>query len=346
MKRLPVLKSQWLYEQIKQDTQLNSKSWNPEFSLPSTLNWMQALAHEIISEHGETSVEQFLQCRSNFAKSVKPLERKTSLAPIFGSLFHALTFDVTLISMAEAQSCRPWTLPSAIVTWYYAVYNAFRCVVAASLGDNPPETHAGLQKSLFGSNIRPNLPHPFNMIATYEHNEDYNILLPCYPEIVSSKLEESFTRIRSQSQGMIFSYLKGTAAWEVESRKSQIKQELKIKDFRTKQAQHDRNEKLRKKLPEVNFLNCAFRYRGKANYRDSIFLTYGQNDSRIGDSFVEALGTVAQFAFLCGLAYAERRVGKKSTRDFLIDVSHHFRGQANASPNERFCDELLHSFSN
>lgn len=339
------MESQWLYEQIKNDTQLNSKSWNPEFSLPSTLNWMQALAYEITSEYGETSIEQFIQCRSSFAKKVKPLGRQTPLAPIFGSLFHALTFNVTLISMTEAQLCRPWIFPSAIVSWYYTVYNAFRCIVASSLGENPPEKHAALQKCLFGTNIRPNLPHPFNMLATYEHNEDYDILLPSYPETASSKLEETFTQTRSQSQGMIFSYLKGTASWEVDSRKPQIKKDLKVENFRTKEAREGRNEKLRKNLPEVNFLHCAFRYRGKANYRDSIFLTYGQDDSRISGLFVESLETVARFAFLCGLAYAERRVGKKSAKDFLIDVSRHFRGRVNASSKEKFWDELLSEFS-
>ena len=332
------MQRQWLHEQISQSI---NKSWNPEFSLPSTLNWMHALAHEIEQEHGTRPVDQFVQLRSHFISKVTPLERKSSLTHhIFGSLFHALTFSLTLTSMVESQPCRPWMFPTAIIAWYYATYNAFRSVVAAS-GTTPPDNHTGLQRCLFGTTIRPKLPHPFDMVATYEHNEDYKSLLPYYPETVSEKLEQTFISLRPQSQGMLLAYLNGTTTWEVEDIKPQLKRDLKVNNFRTKGAQQARNERLKKKLPEINFLHCAFRYRGKANYRDSIFLAYGREDSRISIAFIESLETSARFAFLCGLAYAERRIGKDTTKDFLVDLSHHFRGQVQATPRERIWDVIL-----
>jgi hypothetical protein len=140
---------------------------------------------------------------------------------------------------------------------------------------------------------------------------------------------------------MLLTYLKGTAAWEVDKKKEELKKRDKFKDFRGKEARGKRNQQLQKNLPEINFLHCASRYRGKANYRDSIFLTYGQDDSRISLDFLEALETTARFAFLCGLAYSERRIGKFYTKDFLVDVSLHFRGQTHASQREKIWDGVL-----
>lgn len=335
------MQPQWLYQQIQQENQLDNKKWNPEFSLPSTLNWMQALSLEIAQEHGSTPTAQFTSCQSRFATSVTHLGRKTALAPIFGPLFHSLTFAIILTSMVETQTCRPWTFPSAIISWYYAMYNAFRSIVGASSGKKAPETHAGLQNCLLGPNIRPKLPYPFDMVAMYERNEDYRIELPSYPAVTTTPLEQVFTKSRPQAQGMLFAYLKGTATWEVGKKKEELKKQHKLPNFRSKEAQDKRNDQLQKNLREINFLHCAFRYRGKSNYRDNIFLAYGHNDSRISLDFLEALETTARFAFLCGLAYSERRIGKSHTNDFLVDVFHHFRGQANASPREKVWDALL-----
>ncbi len=339
------MQSQWLYQQIQQENQLDNKKWKPEFSLPSTLNWMQALSFEITQEHGTTSTSQFASCQSIFDKSVTRLERKIALAPIFEPLFHSLTFAITLTSMVEDRTCRPWTFPSAIISWYYATYNAFRSIIEAS-GTDAPDHHAGLQRCLFGNNIRPKLPHPFNMVAVYKRNEEYSIELPSHTtEVVTVPLEQAFLNSHPQAQGMLLAYLKGTATWEVNKKKETLlKENSKFKDFRGKEAQNQRNKQLQKKLPEVNFMHCAFRYRGKANYRDGIFLTYGSDDSRISLDFIKALETAAHFAFLCGLAYSEQRIGKSHTKNFLIDISQYFRGQSYASPEEKIWDEVLSSY--
>lgn len=191
-------------------------------------------------------------------------ERKTALAPIFGPLFHSLTFAVTLTSIVETQTCRPWIFPSGIISWYYATYNAFRSIVEAS-GTEAPDNHTGLQKCLLGTNIRPKLPYPFDMVAMYERNEDYRIELPSNPTVTTTSLDQTFTQSRPQTQGMLLTYLKGTAAWEVDKKKEELKKRDKFKNFRGKEARGKRNQQLQKNLPEINFLHCASRYRGKAN---------------------------------------------------------------------------------
>ena len=158
------MQPQWLYQQIQQEKQLDQKELRTEFSLPSTLNWMQALSLEIVQEHGSTATAQFASCQSRFSTSVTCHEHKTALAHIFGPLFHSLTFAVTLTSIVETQTCRPWIFPSGIISWYYATYNAFRSIVEA-LGTEAPDNHTGIQKCLLGTNIRPKLPYPFDMVA-------------------------------------------------------------------------------------------------------------------------------------------------------------------------------------
>ena len=337
------MQSQWLYQHIQAENQQFKRKWDPNFSLPSTLNWMQSLSLEITQSHGSSPIAQFISCQSQFASTLRPLENSASLPSIFGSLFHSLTFASTLTSMVEAQPCRPWTFPTAIVAWYYATYNAFRAIVGVS-GNFPPETHAGLQRCLYGSQIRPKLPHPFNMVAKYQNNEDYTLELPNYPGVEPADLAATFLQTQQQTQGMLLSYLKETVAWEVDKHKDNLRKDRKITGFRKKVDREARNQRLQNRLSEVNFLHCAFRYRGKANYRDSIFLAYGQEDSRISLAFMEALESAAKFAFLCGLAYAECRIGKSYSQAFLSDVSHHFRGQSQATPQEKIWEVLLSQY--
>jgi hypothetical protein len=136
---------------------------------------------------------------------------------------------------------------------------------------------------------------------------------------------------------MLLSYLSGTARWEVRRVKERLIADGQVDNFRKKAAREIRNRFLPAK---VNFLNCAFRYRGKANYRDSLFLAYGPEDSSIDSSFVSCLSNIAKFAFLCGLAYAERRVGRRVVNEFLSDVRDNFRGRAVATDRERFYENL------
>lgn len=255
------MQPQWLYQLI----QTSDSKWNPQFSYPSAINWIQALSFEIVQEHGASAIEQFTACRNLFTPTITPRHKNTSLAPVFASLFHSLTFSVSLTSLVEIQTCKPWMFTSAIVTWYYGVYNAFKAILAAHDG-RQTETHAAMQKALFDPDIRAKLPHPFNMIATYQSKEIYSCELPNFADAKNANLVESFAYTRAQAQGMLLSYLKGTADWELGHHKHRLQDKHKLTSFRTKDAQSLRDQHLAKNLPEVNFLHCAFRYRGKAEW--------------------------------------------------------------------------------
>lgn len=330
------MQNHWLYEQIRIEKE--KPDWEPTFALQGALNWMKVLSFEILKEHGASTNEQMKSCKDWFASNVKSKDADVPLAPIFGPLFHSLTFSVSLLSLSEHNVCAPWMFPGAVVSWYYAVYNAFKSILA-SFDGRQTDTHSSMIKALIGPSIRTKLPHPFNMVANRESGETYQVSLPSYPGARRHDLHTTFDDERSTAQGMLLAYLNGTAEWEVKKIKQRIMEESKgkIANFRTKEAKARRD----KHLPaEVNFLNCAFRYRGKANYRDSMFLAYGQDDKRLNSDFILNLGNVARFAFLCGLAYAECRIGKKKIRSFLTDVDVNLRGQVDATTNEKFWTNL------
>ena len=91
---------------------------------------------------------------------------------------------------------------------------------------------------------------------------------------------------------------------------------------------------------EISFLHCAFRYRGKANYRDAIYLTYGSGDLAAAGEFFGDLARCAQFLSLVALAFIERRIGRPHTKAFVDDLKKNLRGVSLATPFELFWDQL------
>ena len=64
----------------------------------------------------------------------------------------------------------------------------------------------------------------------------------------------------------------------------------------------------------------ASRYRGKANYRDAIYLAYGRSVPALLTTFVDDLAVVlAGFAAMAA-AYASRRMGRDLWTSFVNDL--------------------------
>lgn len=88
-------------------------------------------------------------------------------------------------------------------------------------------------------------------------------------------------------------------------------------------AREERNRKLQK---EIGFLHCAFRYRGKANYRDAIYLTYGTREPSAMPNFLEDLAATSKFFVVLALSFAEQQYNTAEVVTFLADVRQHLRG--------------------
>ncbi len=329
----------WLYELLTIEERPDS-----QFAARSTANWARSLALEIVEQHGASPAEQFRSCKDLFEGQPKKSATPPSAA-IFEPLFLSLTCSLTVTSAALPEKARSldWSLPALIVWWYYTHYTAVRAMAVAA-GTVPRDTHSNTIDA-FGGNLLDRMPHPLNMEARWVKNEEFDCRLPGYPEATrgDQKLTGTFSATRSEARGNLLAYLNGEAGRQVEDVKERLLNVLRkehpgLKDFRTKAAREARDQKLQKTV--VNFMDCAFRYRGKANYRDAIYLTYGSQPLAERDELAAALVTSAQFAVLCALAFVRRRVGAKDARNFVEDVARNLRGVGSATSEELFWKDL------
>lgn len=307
----------WLYTEVLKEDDLRV----PTFARQSTINWMKALRFEIINEHGSSTKEQFKSClrqfKAAYPKKLAPLNNSY----IFESLYSSLTGSLALQTSAKNSSKESWMLPSAIVSWYYSVYFSVLSMFG-STGQSVDDNHASVYRA-FGSNLSDQMPHPFNMKATHVKNEDYKSLLPQYPSASRFSLSKNFPESEDAAKGMLLEYLSGNAKYYTWLTKDRILRKADYGDFRTKIAKEERNRQLPR---TVGFMHCAFRYRGKANYRDGIYLTYGKASSDETSAFLEDMKVVSQFAFIAALALAYRSPLKPEVANFLEDIDKNLKG--------------------
>lgn len=150
-------------------------------------------------------------------------------------------------------------------------------------------------------------------------------------EIESLKAGQSFDLTSKPSNsiealGACIAYLSGSAAWwkwktELGVMASREFKALNVTNFRTKAARELRDSRLTGKA--VSFLHQAFRYRGKANYREALFLGYGDNVETLLSGYLDDLATVLRgFVALSG-AFACKRLGSPIWNEFLDDLDAH-----------------------
>jgi hypothetical protein len=127
---------------------------------------------------------------------------------------------------------------------------------------------------------------------------------------------------------MLLAYLRGTATYYTEGVKAALlaSRDFRVngwRDFRGREARRARDARLQQKI--YNFLHVAFRYRGKSNYRDAIFLSYGAQRLEVGRPFIADLAYTARFTTICALAYVEMRAPADYQR-FREDLAQTFDG--------------------
>lgn len=307
----------WLYTEVIKEDDLRV----PTFARQSTINWMKALCFEILNEHGDSAREQFESCirhfKAAYPKRLVPLNKSY----IFESLYSSLSGCLALQTSAKNATKESWMLPNAIVGWYYSVYFSTLSMLG-STGQSVDDNHAAIYRA-FGSNLSEQMPHPLNMTATHVSNEEYLSQLPKYTCSSRFSLSKNFPYSRDAAQGMLLEYLSGTAKYYTWQTKDRLLKRATYNDFRTKVAKEERNKQLPKK---IGFMHCTFRYRGKANYRDGIYLTYGKASADDTKEFLDDLKTVSQFMFVAALALAYRSPLKPDVASFIEDIDKNLKG--------------------
>lgn len=310
-----------LYQRITTQGTLSEPTGVPEphFALPSTVNWMHALAKLVADK------EINFRSASSFYASV---QKRIFTQHEENTIFEQLLFAIHQLSALEALRSVPSKSDVArvgIVGWYYGIYAAASAMVAAQDGSFQDD-HTGTANAWdrqFAATDK--VMSPFSMRVSTLVEASFKT------EIAAIKCGNSYgLKIKStnstEAYGACCEYLSGNAKWwkwkaEENIRASRDFKDLGVDDFRTKAARELRDSRLSGK--SVSFLHQAFRYRGKANYREALFLGYGQNVETLLNEYLDDLTTVLSgFVSMSG-AFACKRLGQKLWNEFLNDVEAH-----------------------
>lgn len=251
---------------------------------------------------------------------------------VFENILMALHNVSALDQMSDEISNKLPIVRSAIVAWYYAIYYASSAMIAATSGSKQ-ETHAATAKVWQRDIVDNNL-----VITPFSLSVNTLIDKQVKEAINSLRDGNTFQLVNTpenpdEAWGAICGYVSGTASyekWKVEERLKTSKEFklLGVSDFRKKVARELRDSKLESGF--VNFLVQAFRYRGKANYRDSIYLSYGEDREDTINDFVKNLRDVSTSYLAMACYYSSRRVEKGVWRHFSEDLKENLTFQVDS----------------
>lgn len=290
----------------------------PMFAFVSTLNWMRALSMLAQSESFESEATALLE-NAHCKRESSPHRQDTA----FAKLFLAQSYLAALRSLKSTNN--PYDIVRlAIVAWYYCTYFSSHAMLAIA-GNNVPEQHAKTASlwlnRLVSAPSKPLVPYPLclhvtSMVKKTVDRECEHLKRGCAQDL------KTRPTTLDQANDAYVTYLKGTADFyrtkeEKKVRESKPFKEGGFRDFRKREARRIRDETLGKR--PVGFLDMAFRYRGKANYRDAIFLSYGQRSPRMPE-FLDDLNVVASAYYDFAQRWVERRTPSADWAHFLDDL--------------------------
>lgn len=307
-----------LYDRIIKQGTINEPDGkpDPQFALPSTVNWMRAL--RILAEDEGIN---FRTAASFYGKEGKRnmdvRVENTVLEQLFLGLHHLSALDQFRGGTTAADYARV-----GVLAWYYGIANAASAMTAAQSGSFQ-EDHAGTAR-LWDEQIasRGLAMAPFSSRVSSLVEKIYKSEVDAFRSASSGKLQ---TRpiTRDDALGAAAGYLSGSAKWyawktEEDLKRNRAYKELGVDNFRTTAARTLRDQWLDRK--PVGFVHQAARYRGKANYREALFLAYGSGTESILSGYVEDMHAVLKAFLAMAGAFASRKLGKDLWSEFVADV--------------------------
>lgn len=289
---------------------------DPTYSLPATLNWMRALA--LLVEDAEISPAKMPECCATIAKGdLSDQAVNTAFEQLLMALHHLASLQAMGTLPKKIDPAR-----SAIVTWYYGIFHAASAMIAAQDGsyqDNHSETANAWDRQFAG---RPYVHSPFGYRVTTLVGKDVDNEILALRGANAFKLDHEPMNTE-QAFGACMSYLKGSAVWRAKYIEEDLKcrelRKLGLANFRTKHAQEIRDDRLRGKA--FGFVHQAFRYRGKASYREALFISYGGHiEAQLGNYDADLFAVLKGFLCMAG-AFCARRIGKELWNAYHDDLT-------------------------
>ncbi|MEO9492022.1 MAG: hypothetical protein ABJM26_00505 [Anderseniella sp.] len=307
-----------LYDRIIKQGTINEPDGkpDPQFALPSTVNWMRALRLLVEEPRMDFATADAFYVKHG-KRSMDVLVQNTVLEQLFLGLHHLSALEQFQKGTKASDYARV-----GILAWYYGISNAASAMTAAQSGSFQ-EDHAGTAR-LWDSEIasRGLAMAPFNWRVGSLVEKTYKPEIACYKNGSRGKLLSKPTT-KTEALGAAAEYLSGSASWYGWLAKEDLKKTSNFKalggvDFRTKVARELRDQRLSRK--SVGFLHQASRYRGKANYREALFLAYGASTETYLSGFVGDLCVVLKAFLAMAGAFAKRKLGQNLWLEFIADV--------------------------
>jgi hypothetical protein len=214
----------------------------------------------------------------------------------------------------------------AIVAWYYGIYAAASAMVAAQDGSFQDD-HSGTAR-VWDQQIAARglavTPFDFRLTSLVKKTSNYELSAL----LAGGKFNLAGTPPTNvhEAHSAAIAYLSGNAdywRWRVEEdlRTSREFRTGGFSDFRSSAAKELRDGRLGSR--SIGFLHQAFRYRGKANYREALFLGYGKMIETQLANYVDDLTTVLDAFVTMAGAFCARRLGKAVWNEFHSDLEQH-----------------------
>jgi hypothetical protein len=258
-----------------------------------------------------------------YAHVQRPSLSEPTVNTVFEQLLMSLHHLAALHAMVNADSDRDFARV-AVMTWYYGIYCAASAMVAAkdgSLQDDHSGTANQWDRQIAACGL---IPRPFDFRLS-------TMLKKVAEDEVAELRQGSKSVVNNRPTtvadaiGACVSYLSGTRAyreWQItEELKTRELKKLNLSDFRSKPAKDLRDSRLQGK--SLGFVHQAFRYRGKANYRDALFLTYEAQVDTVLDGFIADLQAVLKAFLIAAGAFCFRRVPSADWCAFIDDLNQH-----------------------
>lgn len=307
-----------LYDRIINTGTINEPDGkpSPRFALPSTVNWMRAL-RLLIDDEGIDfrNADAFYKREGKRRMDVRA--ENTCLEQLFLALHHLSALEQFREGVTATDYARV-----GVLAWYYGIANAASAMTAAQAGSFQ-EDHAGTARQWDQHIASRNLAMaPFSWRLSSLVEKIYKPEVDEYKQGSSGRLI-SKPKNKAEAVGAAAEYLSGSASWYVwrateDLKKSPEFRGLGVNDFRTKSAQELRDKRLKKK--SLCFIHLASRYRGKANYREALFLAYGPNTETMLAEFAADMSAVLRAFLAMAGAFSKRKLGADLWSEFVKDV--------------------------
>ena len=308
-----------LYSRLKSIGTLSEPSGVPDplFALPSTVNWMRALGRLV--DHYDINVRSAKAFYASVGRrNATPHEENTIL--------EQLLFALHQCSALHALRCVPRksdVARVAIVSWYYGVYAGASAMVAAQDGsfqDDHTGTAGVWDRQIASRSL---IMGPFDLRITTLLKKNADAELAALQTVPRFQLAGSAPQTPDEALGACIAYLSGSADWwrwrtEEDVRESRDFRTLGVSDFRTKAAREIRDKRLSSR--SMGFLHEAFRYRGKANYREPLYLGYGPSIESTLSTYVDDLSKALDAFVVPAGIFCSRRLGPAVWSEFTEDL--------------------------